>query len=369
MISTLAPLLYSITAFIFILTIIVFTHEFGHYIVAKKSGIKIEAFSIGFGPEIFGWNDKSGTRWKISALPFGGYVKMFGDINPASVPDKDKLATLNEDEKKIAFHTKPLWIKSLVVAAGPLANFIFAFLLLWGFFWFNGKPYTLPIISAVVANSAAESAGLQAGDKITLVDHTSIESFSDIQRIVALNTGTTLTLTIERDGKTLTLPITPIFSAQKDMFGNEVKLPLLGIQSTDVSFKELTFFPAAYTAGAEAYHIAVGTLRALGQIIHGKRDLSEITGPIGMAKYSGQAAKHGWRTVLWLMVIISINLGLVNLFPIPILDGGHLLYYAIHAVQGKPLADRYQEWGLRIGMLLVAMLFIFAIVNDVKKFF
>ena len=294
---------------------------------------------------------------------------MFGDINPASSPDNKKLALLTEPEKKLAFHAKPLWIKALIVAAGPLANFIFAIFLLWGFFWSNGKPYTLPIVSQVVPHSAAQQAGIQPGDRIISIDQTPVESFSDIQRIVSLNTGVELSLRIARDTSQLTLPVTPLMTQQKDAFGNDARLPILGIQSSDISYQSLSFMSAGRESMTETYHIASGTLKALGQMIRGQRDMSDLTGPIGIAKYSGQAAHKGWRTVLWFMVIISVNLGLVNLFPIPILDGGHLLYYTIEALRGKPMADRYQEYGLKFGMLLVAMLLIFAIVNDLTRLF
>lgn len=369
LLSTFLSILYSVGAFACILSIIVFAHEFGHYIVAKYAGVKIETFSIGFGRELIGYTDRSGTRWKLALLPFGGYVKMFGDMNAASAPDTQMLTSLSETEKKLAFHTKPLLIKACIVAAGPFANFIFAFLILWGIFSIHGKAYTLPIISAVVPESAAARAGLMPQDTIVSIDGTSVDSFTDIQRTVSLNTGTPLSLTIKRGDHTQVISITPVLTEQKDAFGNNIKAPILGIQSTTLSYQTLSIGEAARESIIEIYHIACSTLKAIGQMITGKRHASDITGPIGIAKYSGQAAHQGLGTVLWFMVIISINLGLVNLFPIPILDGGHLLYYVIEAIQGKPLANRYQEWGLRFGMLLVAMLVIFAIVNDTIRLF
>ncbi len=360
-------LLYNFSAFILIISVIVFIHEFGHYFVAKLSGVKIVAFSIGFGPEIWGFNDRSGTRWKLSALPFGGYVKMFGDIDPSSAPDTEQISRFSEQEKQWAFHTKPLWKKAAVVAAGPLANFILAIVILTGFYVAYGKPVTLSEISAVVENSAAEAAGVQVGDVIVDIDGEVIDTFEDIQKIVSINTGTPLQVKVKRAEEVLQLEITPFMQEREDLFGNKVKAPLIGIASQAVSYRELHAGSASIEAVKETYFIASATLKAIGQMITGQRGVDELSGPLRIAKYSGQSVEQGMSTVLWFMVVLSVNLGLVNLFPIPILDGGHLLYYGIEAVRGKPMADKMQEWGFRIGMAFVLCLAIFSTVNDLRQ--
>lgn len=353
--------------FVIILSIIVFIHEFGHYFVAKLSGVKIEVFSIGFGPEIFGWNDKSGTRWKVCCLPMGGYVKMYGDVNPASMPDSEKIQEMTSEEKKVAFHYKPLASKAAIVFAGPLANFLLAILLLIFFFSYYGKPITTAEISAVVPGGAAAEAGLEPGDVVMAIDGNKVTEFADIQRVVGLNTGEPIAIEFTRGDVAMKASATPKISTRKDLFGNEVKAALLGIQANVISYQKLDADSAAVEAVKETYNLSAGTLTAIGQMIAGKRSAREISGPIGIAKYSGQSATKGLPTVLWFMVIISINLGLVNLFPIPVLDGGHLLYYLIEAVRGKPMADKLQQWGFRFGIAIVGMLAVFAIMNDIRN--
>ncbi len=359
--------LYNMAAFVVVLSTIVFIHEFGHYYIAKLSGVKIEVFSIGFGKEIFGWNDKSGTRWKFCWIPFGGYVKMFGDINPVSAPDSDKIASFTEEEKKNAFHEKPLYIKAAIVAAGPIANFILSIAILIFFFFHYGKPVTLPEVSSVLEKSPAAEAGILPEDFILKLDNEDIESFSDISRIISLNTGTTIDVTLQRKDKILNLKVTPKITERKDAFGNDIKIAMIGVASTEISYAQIDFPSSVKEAFKETYNLSSSTLKAIGQIITGKRSAKELTGPIGIAKYSGQSAKQGVQAVLWFIIVLSINLGLVNLFPIPALDGGHLLYYAIEAVRGKPMADRLQSYGIKIGVALVISLAIFAIINDFRN--
>lgn len=365
--ETAQNLLFNTSAFIIILSIIVFIHEFGHYYIAKLSGVKIETFSIGFGKELFGWNDKSGTRWKISLIPMGGYVKMFGDADPSSSPDNDKISQFSEEDKKIAFHTKPLYKKAAIVAAGPLANFLLAIVIIAFFFSYYGKPTTLSKVSLVSAESAAFEAGIKAGDDIIYIDDSKIDTFSDVQRIISINTGTAINITLKRNNEIIETTATPRMHERKDIFGNDIQTPLLGISSTEVSYEKENIFKAVVSATIETYKISGSTLKAIGQMITGERSVKEISGPIGIAKYSGQSAKRGITTVLWFMAIISINLGLVNLFPIPVLDGGHLLYYTIEAATGKPVADKVQEIGFKIGIALVLTLAIFAVFNDIEK--
>ena len=361
--------LFNIAAFIFVLTVIVFIHEYGHYYIARINGVKVEAFSIGFGKELFGWNDKHGTRWKICAIPMGGYVKMFGDINPASVPDDEQIKAFTKEEEEVAFHSKKLSQKTAIVSAGPIANFILSIVILSVLFAFVGKSTTLPEVSAIAPDSAAEAAGLQEGDMILEIDGEGVRTFADLQRIIGINTGTEVGIKLDRGGEIVNVAVTPRITEREDAFGNPVKTPLLGVMSTAMSYEKLSLVKAPIEAVRETYNIGKSTLIAVGQMIVGKRSATEISGPIGIAKYSGQSAKRGVETLFWFMAVLSINLGLINLFPIPVLDGGHLLYYGIEAVRGKPMADKYQQYGFKIGIALVATLAIFAIVNDILKLF
>jgi len=365
--ATLFLALHNTLWFVVILSIIVFIHEFGHYYIAKLAGVKIDAFAIGFGPEIFGWNDKSGTRWKICCLPMGGYVKMYGDVNPASMPDAEKMQEMKPEEKNVAFHYKPLPAKAAIVFAGPLANFLLAFAILTFFFSYYGKPLTTTEISAVSEGGAAFEAGLVSGDVIASIDGTKVKEFSDIQRIVALNTGTPVEIEFLHNGEPKKVNLTPKISVRTDLFGNEVKGALLGIRANVISYEKLNAGSAAVEAVKETYNLSAGTLTAIWQMVTGKRSAREISGPIGIAKYSGQSADKGLPTVLWFMVVISINLGLVNLFPIPALDGGHLLYYTIEALRGEPMAEKFQQWGFRFGIAIIGTLAVFAIFNDIRN--
>jgi regulator of sigma E protease len=363
-----SDVLHNIASFIFIISIIVFIHEYGHYWVAKKCGVMIESFSIGFGPEIKGWNDKSGTRWKISAFPLGGYVKMFGDAGAASTPDGEKVKKMTKAEKEKSFHYKPLWQKALVVVAGPAANFILAIFILSYFFVAHGRAETLPVVEEVMISSAAEKAGFQTGDHIIRLDGTYVDRFEDIRRVAHLNPGIPVEFIITRNGKEITGMITPKKSTTKDIFGNEVTVGLIGITSTQVEYHKMGVTEAVVASVVETYSISRNTLKALGQIVTGQRSSDDISGILRIAKYSGQSTEKGFRVVLWFMAILSINLGLINLFPIPMLDGGHLMFYAIEAASGRPLAEKVQEYGFRVGLVILIALMIFATINDLRYF-
>lgn len=363
--ETLAAFFYNLAVFIPVISIIVFVHEFGHYYVAKRCGVKVDVFAIGFGKEIFGWNDKSGTRWKICWLPFGGYVKMFGDVNPASAPDPTA-KDLSEEDKQKTFHFKSLPQKAAIVAAGPIANFIFTIVVVTFFFSYYGKVETPTQIGDVLEDSAAAEAGLLPGDVILAIDGSGVEGFSDIARIISLNPGTPADIHFSRDGEEQMKTITPKVTVTEDALGNEVKVGRLGIQAMEGNRIKLGIGQSVIEASKETYYICTGTLKALGQMITGKRGMEDLGGPIRIAKYSGQASKQGFAVMVWLMALISANLGLINLFPIPALDGGHLLYYVIEAVQGKPLAEKFQEYGFRFGIGLVIALAIFATFNDIR---
>lgn len=368
MIEFLSDAGHYVASFFVIISIIVFIHEYGHFWVARRTGVKVEAFSIGFGPELFGWNDKKGTRWKISLMPLGGYVKMFGDIGPSSAPDDDTLAKMTEEERKGAFHFKPLWAKAAVVAAGPMANFILAAVILVGFFTLFGRPETLPEIGKVQEGSAAEEIGLQSGDVILSLNGESISRFEEIRRIASIRPNEVMEITYQRDGETRSDTIVPKLTQSKDIFGNEVEIGLLGITSSGTGYRNMGLLEAIPAGVIEVYNISANTMKAIGQIITGTRSAEELSGVLRIGKYSGQATEQGISTVLWFMAVLSVNLGLINLFPIPVLDGGHLMYYLIEAFKGRPMAHEFQEWGMRVGFALLIMLMVFATYNDLKHF-
>ncbi len=354
--------------FIIIISVIVFIHEYGHYWVAKKCGVKIVTFSIGFGKELLGWTDKSGTRWKIAAVPLGGYVQMFGDEGAASTPDADKIKKLTPEEEKVAFHTQPLLAKSAIVLAGPAANFILAVFILTFLFIAYGKPETLPVVGEVTKGSAAQQIGLQSGDKIIELDGTTINWFEDLQGIAQLNPDTKLSITYIRNGKEIKNTITPKLQETKSMFGDPIKVGMLGIRSNERKDREVSLISAPWEAVKKTYSVSAQTLTALGQIITGKRSADELSGMPRIAYYIGEAAQMGFSTMIWIAAVISINLGLINLFPIPMLDGGHLLFYTIEAGSGRPLAEKVQEYAFRVGFVLLIALMLFATFNDLKFF-
>lgn len=353
--------------FLIILSILVFVHEMGHYLVARWNGVKVEVFSIGFGKEIFGWNDKAGTRWKVSLLPLGGYVKMFGDSDAASTPD-GSLRDMTPEEKEVSFHHKRLGQRTAVVAAGPIANFLLAIVMLAGLFVFNGQPYTPPVIGDVKPDSPALAAGFEPDDRIIAVDGQTVERFEDLQRIVALTTpGETLDFTVLRAGQEIVLPTEIGSDRVEDRMGNSSTRGYLGVGRSGVEYREVGPATAVLAAFTETWNLSIGTLKAVGQIITGDRSAEELGGPIRIAQMSGQAVDLGIGTAIWFAAVLSINLGLINLFPIPMLDGGHLLFYAFEAVRGKPLGERAQEYGFRIGLALVLGLMIFVTWNDISN--
>lgn len=349
--------------FLVILTVLVFVHEMGHFLVARWYGVRVEIFSIGFGREIFGWTDRAQTRWKFSLIPLGGYVKMFGDANAASQPGGD-VAQLTPEERAVAFPCQSLRARIWIVAAGPLANFLFAIVLLAGLFVFVGQPFTPPVVGGVVPDSAAEAAGILPGDRIVGLDGNAIERFEDVQRIVRAAAGQTLAVEILRDGAYIDLTAVPKPSVQVDSFGTRHEIGMLGVTRTGVEYARHGPVEAVWRAGVETWDLTVATLSAVGQIIAGSRGAEELGGPIRIAQMSGTVAESGLVSVLWFMAVLSINLGLINLFPIPMLDGGHLLFYGIEGIRGRPLGERAQEYGFRIGLAIVFSLMLFVTFND-----
>lgn len=353
--------------FLCVLTVLVFVHELGHYLVARWNGVRVEIFSIGFGPELFGWTDRARTRWKISAIPLGGYVKMFGDINAVSMADS-AIAEMSPEEQAVAFPTKRLSQRAWIVSAGPIANFLFAILLFSGLYVFVGQPFTPPVVGSVQEGSAAAAAGLKDGDVFVRIDGEPIQRFEDIQRIVRPAANRPLQVVVLRDGKEVTLTATPRLESFTDNFGNEHQIGLLGIQGGAPEFVRRDPATSIWLASKETLSTIGAIFEAVGQIIVGTRKANELGGPLRIAEISGQAAEMGILAVVQFMAVISINLGLINLFPIPVLDGGHLLFYAFEAVRGRPLGERAQEYGFRIGLALVLGLMVFVTWNDLIHF-
>ena len=356
-----------IIPFLIVLTVLVFVHELGHYLVARRNGVRVEVFSIGFGPEIFGWNDRAGTRWKFSAIPFGGYVKMFGDADPASMPGGDQLRAMTPEERAVSFHHKRLPQRAAVVAAGPFANFLFAILVLAVIFVFKGQPYTPPEVAQVQANSAAAVGGIQPGDTIVSFDGRVISRFETVIESVQLNTGTPMDIVVRRAGKLVTLQVTPQIITETDRFGFSHRLPRLGIIGDKVDYVQRNPAGALWYGAEETWNLTRVTLKAVGQMITGRRSSEELSGPVGIIRKSGEVAQGGFFPLLWFAAVLSVNLGLINLFPIPVLDGGHLLFYAAEAIRGKPLGQRAQEYGFRLGLALVLTLMVFATWNDLVQ--
>lgn len=353
-----------IVPFLIVLTVLVFVHELGHYLVARWNGVRIEVFSIGFGPEVFGWTDRVGTRWKFSAVPLGGYVKMFGDADPASQPSAESLEQMSEAEKAVSFHHKRLMQRAAVVVAGPAANFLFTVVALGLLFATFGEPFTPPEIGQIQPGSAAEAGGLKPGDTIVAIDGHAIARFEEVQRDVRLNTGTPMTIEVKRGDNALTLSITPRITTVTDRFGNQHAFGLLGIERNGVNYLRRNPAAALWQATAETANLTTGTLTAVWQMVIGARPADEIGGPLRIAQMSGEVAQGGVVAVIWFMAVLSVNLGLINLFPVPILDGGHLLFYVAEAVRGRPLGQRAQEYGFRLGLALVLTLMVFATWND-----
>lgn len=352
--------------FLVVLTVLVFVHELGHFLVARYFGVRVDVFSVGFGREIFGWTDRAGTRWKFSLIPLGGYVKMFGDANAASQPG-DGVAALPPEERAYAFQTKPLGARTAVVAAGPMANFLFALIVLAGLFMTVGQRFTPPVAGEIVPESAAAAAGMQPGDRFVELDGKQIERFEDIQRIVRPNAERPLEAVILRDGEAIAVTLVPRASEIKDPFGNTEQIGLVGISRSNIEYMRHGPAEAVWRSAGEIWDISVGTLQAVGQIIVGSRSAEQLGGPLRIAQMSGTVAESGIVPVLWFMAVLSINLGLINLFPVPMLDGGHLLFYGIEAVRGRPLGERAQEYGFRIGLAVVFSLMLFVTLNDLVQ--
>ncbi|HLL27586.1 MAG TPA: RIP metalloprotease RseP [Xanthobacteraceae bacterium] len=355
----------SVLPFLFVLTVVVFFHELGHFLVARRCGVKIDAFSIGFGPEIIGFYDSKGTRWRIAAIPLGGYVRFHGDDSAASTPDHAALARMDVAERETSFYHKPVAQRAAVVAAGPIANFVLAIAIFAGIFAVFGKPASPARVHSIVPDSAAAAAGFREGDLVLSIDGRKIETFSDMQRIVTVSPGKSLVFVVERNGGEVTLTAVPALEEHKDRFGNVYRLGRLGITGVLEAPKPVSLPQAVMLGASESWFVVDRTLSYIGGVIVGRESADQLGGPLRIAQVSGQVASIGFPELLNLTAVLSVSIGLLNLFPIPLLDGGHLLFYGIEAVRGRPLSEKAQEFGFRIGLAIVVMLMIVATWNDI----
>ncbi len=355
-----------IVPFLIVLTILVYVHELGHYWVAIRAGVRVETFSIGFGPEIYGWNNKAGTRWKISAIPMGGYVKMFGQSDTEPDGKDEEQEPLSDEEKAVSFAHKTLGQRTAIVFAGPLANFIFAAVVFFLLAWTVGSPVPLSGIGSVMPDSAAEQAGLQQGDQIVVIDGQEIRLFSDLQKVIRSSPGVELKVVIVRENTEISLNVTPrtISGASGDNYGQLGVTP----DPEQIDYENVDFFPALWFGVERTAGMVSGILSYLGDVFTGDRGTEDLGGPLRIAQISGDMAQGGIINLIIFMAALSVNLGLINLFPIPMLDGGHLVFYAAEFVRGKPVNERIQEYGFGFGMILLIMIFGFVTWKDLQHF-
>lgn len=358
----------TIVPFLFILTIVVFIHELGHYLVGRWCGIGVNAFSIGFGPELFGFNDRHGTRWKLCAIPLGGYVKFAGDENVSSSPDPKALSAMSDEERARAFQFAAVWKRAATVFAGPAANFILTIAIFSTIFALYGRAVADPMVARPIPGSAAEIAGFLPGDKFLRVDGTQIETFEDVQRYVAPRGGQSIKFIMERDGKEVELTASPKQTEVDDPLGNKIKIGIIGVETNkDVGkFRVVNYGPVAAIGQAlkESVFIAGQTGGFLARLVQGREDKCQLGGPVKIATMAGKAAEHGFMWLIQLTALLSIGIGILNLVPIPPLDGGHLLFYAIEGVIRRPVTEKLQIWVYRIGGIMVLSFMGFVIFND-----
>lgn len=361
-----SSIFYYVLPFLFVLTIVVFFHELGHFLVARWCGVAVDSFSVGFGREIIGFNDRHGTRWKFCWIPLGGYVKFLGDDNVTSMPDRNIEVT--EKIRQGSFHEKPIASRAAVVAAGPIANFLLAIVIFAVMFSTVGRPIMAPLVDEITSGSAAEDAGFVAGDLILSIDGSEIDSFSDLQRVVSRSADQQLKVMVDRGGASVALTAIPRLQEISGAFGNKMRVGVLGIRRTAspdaVKIVKSDPITSIALGAEETWNVITTTMTYLGRVITGSESADQLGGPIRIAQISGQAASLGFLALINLAAILSVSIGLINLFPVPVLDGGHLVYYAIEAMRGKPLSAQSQDLGFRIGMGLVLMLMLFATWND-----
>ena len=360
-----------ILPFIVLILVVVFIHEYGHYYFARKYGVGVTDFSIGFGKEIFGWNDKSGTRWKICWIPLGGYVKFFGDRNVFSQADQEKIIKkYNKEDRDKLFVLKPLYQRVLIVFGGPLANFLLAIVIFFSIYTFIGKDFTPAVINEVQKDSPAMIGGLKQNDIILEIDDNKVKSIMDVSKYITMSTADIIDFKVKRSYDELVFKIKPNIVLSEDNLGNKVNKRMVGIKlgayNNEINHVKLGPAQAIYHAANEVYYVSISSLKYIGGMIVGNADTSQLGGPIRIAKISGQVAEFGILAFISMMAYISISLGLVNLFPIPMLDGGHLMFYAFEKVLGRPLSQKTQEGFFRIGMFVLLSLMFFTTFNDLK---
>jgi regulator of sigma E protease len=359
-----------IVPFVLVLSLLVFVHEMGHYLVGRWSGIRILAFSIGFGPELVGFTDRHGTRWKLSAIPLGGYVRFFGDEDASSKPDEGRLAAMSDEERARSFAGAKLWKRAATVAAGPIANFILAIAIFTVLFAIYGRSVADPVVAEVKPGSVAAVAGIIPGDLLIAIDGSKVETFDDVRRYVSIRPEQKIVVSVERNGEKLDVSMVPARTDMTDQFGNKIEIGLIGIVTNQEvgHFRLQTYSPAeALKEGTiQTWHIVTGTFKYIGNLISGYMKPDQLGGPIRVAQASGQMATLGVAALLQLAAVLSVSIGLLNLMPVPVLDGGHLMFYAIEAVRGKPLGSSAQEIAFRIGLAMVLSLMVFATWNDIS---
>ncbi|MCV3737629.1 RIP metalloprotease RseP [Rhizobium sp. TRM96647] len=358
----------TIIPFLVVLTLIVFIHEMGHYLAGRWCGIGITAFSVGFGPEIAGFNDRHGTRWKLCAIPLGGYVKFHGDEDAASTPDYGKLGGLTEAERSRTFLGAALWKRAVTVAAGPIANFILAIAIFSVTFATYGRQVADPVVAEVRESSAAAAAGILPGDLLVSIDGSPVRTFDDVRRYVSVRPEVPIVVTIQRDGENRDLSMVPQRTELSDQFGNKMEVGVIGIVTNEATgnFRVVEYSPlqAVGQGALQSWYIVTGTFDYLANVVTGRMKADQIGGPIRVAQASGQMATLGVAALLQLAAVLSVSIGLLNLMPVPVLDGGHLMFYAVEALRGRPVGPRTQEIAFRIGMALILMLTVFATWND-----
>ncbi|MBB2685795.1 RIP metalloprotease RseP [Rhizobium sophoriradicis] len=363
-------LMGNVVTFILVLSLLVFVHEMGHYLVGRWSGIRILAFSVGFGPEIFGFTDRYGTRWKISAIPLGGYVRFFGDEDVSSKPDNDGIAAMSEEDRARSFAGAKLWKRAATVAAGPIANFLLAIAIFAVLFSVYGRMIADPVVAEVAPDGAAAAAGILPGDLLVAIDGNKVETFDDVRRYVAIRPSQKIIVTVERGGQKLDVPMVPQRTDRTDQFGNKIELGQIGIITNKEAgnFRLRTYTPleAVREGVIESAGIVTGTFKYIANIFAGSMRADQLGGPIRVAQASGQMASLGIGAVLQLAAALSVSIGLLNLMPVPVLDGGHLMFYAVEAVRGRPLGSKAQEIAFRIGLAMILTLMVFTTWNDIS---
>lgn len=360
-----------IIPFMIVLTVLVFVHELGHYYVARRNGVKVEVFSIGFGPEIFGWTDKNETRWRFSLIPLGGYVRMFGDADESSRPDNEAMKEMSEEDKSASLHAKSPMQRIAVSAAGPAANFLFAILLMAFLFALKGEPIQTARVGAVIPGSGADKAGIIAGDRIAAIDGQKVETFFDLSNLIKSSTSDKLSFEIERkkadeEVQKLTLSVSPVVIDKET--GKPTGQRRVGIAPSGVEFVKRGALEAPILAAKKTYELCSQTLQAVGQMLVRTRSADQLGGIVAIGDMAGQSLKGGVAFLVWFMALLSVNLGLINLFPIPVLDGGHILFCTIEAIRGKPVSDKVQEYAFIAGAIIVLGLMLFTTWNDLSRY-